>query len=226
VPAKSRDARAGFSLPELILVSGFLFYPAFLVVLTKLLGGGYTFSYGSPAILGLVLGSAFLVRTIWLKLPSTYLLIALLIAFAVERGSEIWGLSEANPTRVGERWATLVELSRSEPNLPVVIGSPLVYLEAVEYSSPELRYRLVQVVDSDSSTRISGADTPDKTNRVLAQFMPLHVEDLSAFQASNQKFILRSGGSFDWFTQYLVERRYHLRLVSKDADSSLYIAER
>jgi hypothetical protein len=215
-----------FGPPEIILVSGFLFHPALLVVLTKLLGGGYVYSYGSPAILGLVLGSAYLVRTIWLKPSSAYLLVALLIAFAVQGGSKFWELYKATPTRVDERWTRLAELSRSEPSIPVVIGSPLAYLEAAQYSPRELRDRLVDVADTDISTRLTGADTPDKTNRLLAQFIPLHVEDLAAFQAANQKFILHSGGSFDWFTQYLVERRYHLRLLFSDAGSSIYVAER
>lgn len=43
------------SVPELMLAGGFLFYPALLVVLTKLLGSGYVPRYGWPAILGLML---------------------------------------------------------------------------------------------------------------------------------------------------------------------------
>jgi len=77
-----------FGLPEIILVSSFLIYPALLVVLTKLLDSGYTPRYGWPAILGLVLGLVYLVRTIWLKSSSFYLLVALLIAFAVQGGMD------------------------------------------------------------------------------------------------------------------------------------------
>ena len=212
-----------FGLPEIILVGGFLCFPAILVVLTKCLHSGYTPRYGWPAILGLVLGSVYLVRSIWLKPSSTYLLVALLLAFAYQGGRS---LNKAGSSRVDERWTSLAELSHSEPNIPVVIGSPIAYLEAAEYSPPELRGRLVEVVDADNATRLVGADTPDKTNRLLAQFIPLHVEDLAAFQVTHQKFILRSDGRYDWFTQYLVERRYHLSLLSKDAGSSLYIAER
>jgi hypothetical protein len=76
---RERRGERGFSPPEIILVSGFLFYPALLVVLTKLLGSGYTPRYGWPGILGLVLGSVYLVRTS----SSVYLVVALLIACAV-----------------------------------------------------------------------------------------------------------------------------------------------
>jgi hypothetical protein len=216
-----------FSLPEIILVGGFLFYPALLVVLTKLLGGGYTYRYGFPTILGLVLGSVYLVRTIWLKSSSAYLLVALLIAFAHQGESEFRMLYKAGSTRVDERWAKLAELSREETGIPVVIGGPVTYLEAAEYAPPELRAnRLVHVVDPDIATRLIGSDSADKLIRLLAQFIPLRVEDLAAFQTAHQRFILYSGGSSDWFTQYLLERRYHLRLLSKDGGSQTYIAER
>jgi hypothetical protein len=220
----TRDLQLG--PPEIILVSGFLLYPALLSVLTKLLGSGYTPRYGLPAILGLVLGSIFLLRTIWLKSSSAYVLLALLIALAFRGGSDLLVVYKAGSTGVDGNWTRLAELSAGEPSIPVVIGSPLAYLEAVEYSPPELRDRLVQVVDADTAARLVGTDTPDNTNRALAKFIPLHVEDLAVFQVAHQKFILRSGGGYDWLTKYLFERNYHLSLISKDADSSLYIAER
>jgi hypothetical protein len=214
-----------FGPPEIILVSGLLFYPALLVVLTRLLGSGYTPRYGWPVILGLALGFAYLFRTAWRKPFSACLLVALLSAFAVQSGSEFLMLYKASPPRLDERWTRLAELSRSEPDIPVVIGDPLAYLEAAQYSPPELRDRLVHVVDEATAARLVGTDSPHKTNRLLARFIPLHVVDLATFLTGPRKFILRADGGFDWFTQYLVERRYHLRLLSKEARASLYIAD-
>jgi hypothetical protein len=206
---------------EIILAGGFLYFPALLVVLTKLLNSGYTSRYGWPAILGLALGSVYLVRAIWAKSASTYLLAALLIAFALQGSLSLYGSN-----RVDEQWTSLMELSRSDPNNPIVFGSPIKYLEAAEYLPSELRDRLVGVVDPDMSTRLVGTDSPDKSNRLLAQFIPLQVEDLAAFQSAHEKFILRSGGPFDWFTEYLVQRRYHTMLLSNDVGGTLYIVER
>jgi hypothetical protein len=211
------------SPPEIILVSSFLIYPALLVVLTKLLDSGYTPRYGWPAILGLVLGSVYLVRTIWPKSSSFYLLVALLMAFAVQGGRDFQTLYKEGLTRADKRWTTLAELSRSETSIPVVIGSPHDYLAAAEYAPPELRDRLVRVVDVDIATRLVGSDTAEKIDRLLAQFIPLRVEDRALFEAAHQKFLLYSGGSWDWFTRYLVERRYHLRLLSQDGRNALYI---
>jgi hypothetical protein len=234
-----------FSLPEIILVCSFALYPALLAVLTKLVGGGgYAFRYGWPGILGLVLGLVYLVRTIWFKPSSRYLLAALLVAYAVQSGNQLWmaytaglirvvGFNEVQwlympgPTRVDERWANLARLSRSEPRLPIVIGSNGSYLEAVEYSPPELRDRLVEVVDPEIALRLTGQDTSDKTNQALAQFLPLRVEDLAPFQTGHDRFILFSGDANDWFTPYLIESGgYHLSPLSEDADNSIYIAER
>jgi len=215
-----------FALPEIILVGGFLFYPALLVALTKLLSkSGYTPRYGWPAILGLAVGSVYLVRPIWLKSSSAYLLVALLIVFAVQEGSDFRTLYQAGSIRMDGRWTKLVELSRDEPGIPIAIGSGHKYLEAAEYAPPELRDRLVVVVDEDIATRLVGSDTCDKTLRLLTEFIPLRVEDLAAFQAADQRFILVSGGTRDWLTHYLVKSRYHLRLVSEDAGGSLFIAD-
>jgi hypothetical protein len=168
----------------------------------------------------------YLFRNIWLKSSSAHLLGALLIAFAIGTGYELKQLPKADSTTHDERWAKLTELSREEKGVPVVVGSGIAYLEAAEYAPPELRGRLVQIVDAEIANRLVGSDTVDKTDRLLAQFIPLRVEDLASFQAAHRKFLLHSGGVDDWLTQYLIERSYRLRLLSIGAGSSIYIAER
>lgn len=213
----------GFSLPEIVLVAGFLFYPALLVVLTKLVGSGYTSRYGWPAILGLVLGSVYLARTIWPKSYSAWLLVALMITFASQGGTELF---KARSSGADGRWSRLSELSRAEPTLPVAIGSGIAYFEAAEYAPPELRDRLTTVADPTTARRLIGSGSVDTELRLLTRFVPLRVEDLDAFRAAHQKFILYSGGHFDWFTQYLIENRYRLTLLSTDAGGSTFIVER
>jgi hypothetical protein len=71
---------------------------------------------------------------------------------------------------------------------------------------------LIEVVDPDIERRLLGTDSGDKSSRLLAQFIPLHVEDLASFQSAHRKFILISGrsvGSMDWFTEYLVQMKSH-----------------
>ena len=166
-----------------------------------------------------------LLRTLWLKSSSAYLLVALLMVVAVQ-GVDFQMLAKAGSARVDKRWTRLEEFARGEPNIPVVMGSPLDYLQATEYAPSELHAQLVSVVDDGEAKRIAGTDNVDKNIRLLAQFLPLHVEELSAFQSAYRSFILYSGGDFDWITQHLLENRYRLLLLAKGARHSLYIAER
>ena len=218
-------------VPEIVLVGGFLFYPALLVIFAKVLGNSsYVPKYGWPAILGFALGSVYLLRSIWLRCSSASarLLVALLIAFSLQGYGDVRVLDSTIATRMDERWTTLMGLSRQEKTgIPVVIASPHAYLEAVEYAPPELRNRLVNVADEDIATRLLGFDTSDKVIRLLAQFIPLRVEDLGQFEAADgQTFILYSGGDGDWLTRYLVASKYRLRLLSEDAGFLVYMAER
>jgi hypothetical protein len=214
-------------LPQIALVSGFLFYPAILVVFTRLLGSGYAGRYGWPAILGITLGSVFLFRH--RKVYSIHFLSALLVAYSLQVCLDIRLLSKS--LSVGsfgakDRWAKLAAVSHKYPAIPVVIGTGIQYLPAVEYSAPELRARLTQVVNSDMARRIIGSDTVDREAVLLSQYIPLRVEQLESFESRNRLFLLYSGGDFDWITQDLLESGYSLKLLSRDRDSWLYLVEK
>jgi len=216
------------ALPEAILLACFLLYPAVLVVITKLLHSGYTPRYGWPAIFGLVLVPLYVFHSFWFKPSSFWLVLAFLIGFAVQALQDLTSLPKSGSTRADERWSRLAEFSRHKPGIPVVIGGGLAYMEAIQYSPPELRDRLVRVIDPDSASRFAGWDTADKATNILAPYLHLRVEGPAAFRAANRSFILYSGGAGDWFTHSLiVEGGYQLKLLWKDrdTDSAVYIAE-
>jgi ABC-type multidrug transport system fused ATPase/permease subunit len=235
----SGDAKSenNFSLPELVLVGGFVFYPALLVVLTRLLNAGYVPRYGWPAIFGLILGFVYLFRSSWAA--SVQLLIALLIVFAslsiydFPKASSTtrdtpWGFDPPSltPNGMEERWMRLNALCRDEPSTPIVIADCHHYLEAVQYSPTELRERLVELFNPNNAIRLVGTADGEREDRLLAQFIPLQVEDLTSFESEHQEFILYSGGIFDWLTRYLIERRYHLTLLAQDGNDSVYMVEK
>ena len=218
--------RSGEGAPDIVLIAGLLFYPVLLVVIAKVQHGGYMERYGWPAILGLVLGAVYSSPTNWLKSSSTCLLASLLIAFAVQGVRDFRLPSRPEATRTDARWARLAELIRNEPRIPVVIASPVGFVEASEYAPPELRDRVVMVADADTATRLAGTDTLDKQMAVLARFMPLRLEAPAPFQAAHQRFILYSGSQSDWITAHLVERKYRLMLISHLDQRTVYLAER
>jgi len=221
---KEEITRNDFSLPEITLIGGFLFYPAFLVLLTKVLGGGYVSRYGWPAILGMVLGAVYLLRTSWLQSWAPQFLAVLLLVFIYQALRDVNELSGSASAELSQPWIRFAEVSRADTDvLPVVIGSSVTFLEASHYAPQELRERLVQLVDS--AEKWNRVDSADKGNRLLAQFIPLKFEDLASFQVEHSRFILCSGGPGDAMTQYFLDKRYRLTLLSKFGSYSLYIAE-
>ena len=226
IPAvRGRLADADPRLSEAALVGGFLMYPAVLVVLTIVLGSGYTPRYGWPVILGLALGIVYLFRGFWPQSSSVMLPAALLLAFAVRSGVELRLLSTSGPVEIDAHWTKLIEISRKEPGIPVVIGSGVAYLKANEILPPDVRGRLVEVVDHNQAVRLSGTDTVDRANEILAQFVPLSVKPVGAFEAAQRRFILFSGGPSDWFTPYLTERHRRLTHLAESSGWRMYIVD-
>jgi hypothetical protein len=211
---------------DIVLIGGFLFYPVLLVAITKLQHGGYMDRYGWPAVLGLVLALQYSAPANWLKSSSAFLLASLLMAFTVQGIRDFTLPSGAEATRVDTLWTGLAELIRNEPDIPVVIASPVRFVAASEYAPPELRDRLVMIDDADTAARLIGTDTLDKQMAVLARFTPLRLEAPVPFQAAHQRFIVYSGGDGDWITPYLLAKQYRLILLSHVEKRAVYLAER
>ena len=212
---REESARNDFSLPEIVLIGGLCFYPALLVVVTKLLEGGYTTRYGWPALFGMVFALVFLFRASWVQSYAPQLLGALLLVFLYQARSDVNQLLGPRSPSMYEAWNKFVELTHTETDLPVVIGSPLSFLEAAQYSPPGLRPRLVQLVGA-----------ADEGTHLLAQFIPLRFEDLEEFQRAHPKFVLCSGGSFDRSPDYFLRKGYRLTLLSTYRNHFLYTVER
>ncbi len=215
-----------FPIPEVVLMGAFLGYPAFLVLFSKIMSSAFTPRYGWPGIIGFVLAFSYLFRNVWFKTASVQLLAAFLFAFAIQTRQDLLPLRGGNSRPPDETLLQLANVTRSEPDLPVVIASGKMYLEAHYYAPPALRDRIVEVVDSGEALRVLGTDSVDRTNRLLIQFFPLQIVDRARFEPVHQRFYLQTGGGFDWLTTYLVERQYHLRLLTSSARAPLYLVEK
>jgi hypothetical protein len=217
------ESRSQFNPAEVVLVCAFLYYPAFLVVLTKISRSGYTSRYGFPGTLGLALALVYLARSVWSRPAAPYVLGALLTVFGLHTVEDALAtFNRPASTAMDPRWTSLAEAATAAPDSPVVIASPLAYLEAFKYAPPALQARLVNISDLDTSVRLLGWDTGDRNMRMLAQFIPLHTETPEQFQAGHPRFLLRAGGPGDWYTRYLVEERFNLKLVAGNAQIQVY----
>jgi hypothetical protein len=133
-------------------------------------------------------------------------------------------------TSLTERWSKLASTSRQEPGIPVVIADAVTYLEANEYAPPEMRGRLVELGDVDMAVHFTGTDTAERANALLARYVRLRLEERTSFEASHPRFILCFNQTNDWLTwltPYLMQKNYHLMLLSYGKDDySVYLVTR
>ncbi len=226
VRARNEDGEKGFDQPGFVLISSLLFYPAVLALLTPIVGSGYTPRYGWPGLLGLVLGPVYLLRSFWAKPYSAYLALALMMTFAFQGANDCEKAykSKRSEDHVNVRFAEIV---RGIPDVPVVIGSPLSFLERREYAPPELQPRLKEVLDPNQARLLVGSDSSELVNGILNKLViPLPIETLPQFEASRTKFLLEAGGPGDWLTGYLLKNGYHLRTIGSYASFWLFEVER
>jgi len=206
---------------EIALILALLVYPAFLAMLTKIAGSGYVPRYGLPGVIGVAAGLVVAVRANWPA--SGCLAAAMLAAFFYQAGGDIRNLPSEKATSADRRWTRLEAQCRSMPDAPVVIGSGLSFPEAVEYSTPALGKRLLEVVDPAEAVRILDTDTVDQANIRYARYFQLRVVSRDLFESSPRTFFLYSGGGYDWFTRYATEKGYDLKLLWSDAANALYL---
>ena len=219
----------GFSPAETILIGGFLAYPSAIATLAILQHGGYTERYGWPVILGLALATMSLFRRSWAGAGAARLLTVLLLVFALQGAKDSKRIisAELNSMGPGLQWPDLARRSRNEPHLPVAVASGLRFLEMAHYAEPDLRGRLVQLVDPQAAILLADTDSVDNTARQLRQFVPLRVEDAAPFLAAHSRFLIyATRDRFSWLPRYLLAKQYRLELLSEDADAAIYRAER
>jgi hypothetical protein len=211
--------------PELVLAGGLLFYPALLLVLTKVIGSGYVPRYGWPAILGLIFLLAYLLGKADQLIAG--LTAVLLLVFLLSSIDQMVALSKTSLT---ERWTKLALASGPGANIPVVIADAVTYLEANEYAPQELRSRLVELADTDLAVHFTGMDTADRANALLMRYVRLRLEEPESFEASHPQFILCFNiPTQDWLIPYLMKKNYHLTLLAYAngiGDYSVYLVSR
>lgn len=212
--------------PDLVLVVGFLSYPALLVIVALALHGGYTPRYGWPVIIGVALATVFFFKPLSQRIPLGPITIIVLTLFACRGIADVWALAHGARDLTRTQWATLLNVARESPGLPIIMDSKQQYFVADHYAPPELKSRLMTVIDTDMAARLDGYDTDDRFTQVAANYTPLHIINLSELNSlPNGFFFVAAAGQRYWIRKYLVEHRYHLALIATDTESDIYKAE-
>jgi hypothetical protein len=107
-----------------------------------------------------------------------------------------------------------------------VVSDSRAYLQIQHYASPELRRRMVAIVDSASADLYVGNDSVDRGILALRQLIPLDVYDFSQFAATHRSFLLYSNDSaFDWLPSRLLQDGDTMRLLADQEYGSMYLVE-
>jgi hypothetical protein len=215
----SAPSRVAFRASEILLIGGFLLYPPVLLVLMRLLRGGYTARYGWPAILGLTLAAAFLMDRFILRSARAALLTALLLVFVIRDAATIVKVSRAAPVSsvAGARWGRLATLTSAIPEIPIVIADGEEFLEMECYAHPDLRDRLINVVDAQTALAQVGYDSVDSANAMFGSFYHLAVEPAAQFLSPDHRgrrfYLFSSHAPRTWLQRDLGAR--HLLHVTR-----------
>jgi hypothetical protein len=119
----------------------------------------------------------------------------------------------------------LVEVAHHE-NLPIVVSDFHTYMQVYHYASPELRQRILTLVDPANSLSYTGTDTAEKIAVILPLYVPLTILDFSPFAASHPAFLLYSNPAVrDWWPARLLHDGHHLQLLAVHGDEVMYLVE-
>lgn len=212
---------------EQVLVLALLGYPLIIFVATKLLHGGFTPRYVLCGILGIAIAFGYLLNQ--LEPRATLVCLGFLAITFVTQEFTFWRTAGSNSDARGATARTLLAFANSvhREDLPLVIADPGQYFEILHYASPELKRRIVTVVDPRSAYLYLGTDTLDNIMLALRQLAPVKVYEFSEFTATNPSFLIYENGSgFYWApTELLREGAVQRTIAIQDNGDRMYLVE-
>lgn len=214
------------SFQEHWLAVAFLLVPVVGFVAIKLAHGGFVERYALPAVLGIPLASAYMLRMFGRR-SVVFFAVFILVAVSLQEGffwtaeSGAFGrfVSPADPV------VRLVESASARADLPVVVSDGHDYIPLAYYASPDWAKRFVAVVDPEQSIVYSGSDSLDRQMSALRCCFPLQVYNFRDFASQHATFLLYSGGGeWDWWPFRLLHDGYSLQLLAAEKSRRLYLA--
>jgi hypothetical protein len=210
---------------EPVLVLGFIAFPLIVFVSAELVHGAAVPRYFLCAVLGIALGLRYVLD--WLPSRAVLAGAAILLVVIVSQEVGFWA-DFAQSAPPGDAALSLQTLSDSvhREDLPLVVSDSMAYLVIQHYASPELRRRLVALIDPASAVLYVGNDSVDKGMLALRPLIPLDAYDFSQFAATHRSFLLYSNASdFDWLPMRLLQDGDTMRLLAAQENGSLYLVE-
>jgi hypothetical protein len=222
---ETREGREESPAQEDLLVLGFLGYSAIVVIFAKVTHGLAAPRYFLVETLGVAVALRYVLD--WFR-PRALMAVAafLLLALATQELS-FWSALRSTAARAAPATSLLALVdSAHQDDLPVVIADPGEYFELLHFAAPELKRRIVTVVDPPSAVQYLGTDSVDKVMLALRQITPLDVDDFSNFAGVHHSFLVYSNGSsFEWLPLWLQQHGEPMRVVAAQGRSLVYFVQ-
>src|SRR5258708_29262254 len=213
-------------IEECTLTIVLLLIPVIAVLAAKVGGGGMTYRYMLPGVLGASLAVGFFtsrtsgeIKVVLLALVlMNYGLSSMSVMKKVLTGSLVARRTAASL----EAKAILTEYQKSA--LPIVVSPGNLYLPMVYYMPVDQTGSLYALADSHAAVTYAKTDSADLALLAVRPFFPVNVEDYSSFASKHREFILVSkrGRRLDWWPFRLSRDGDSLSLLSADEHVEVY----
>ena len=220
-PEEAKGSSAG-SVAERVLILSLILLPMIAFTAAKLTHAPFVNRYFLPAILGIAAAVGYVLAR---AKPTSILLTAVFLVFLIGIQELVfWKSMHSGGAPLG-RLPQLVEVAHRE-NLPIVVSDFNTYMQVYHYASPELRQRILTLVDPANSLSYTGTDTAEKIAVILPSYAPLTILDFAPFAASHPAFLLYSNpAERDWWPARLLHDGHRLQLLAVHGDDAMYLVE-
>jgi hypothetical protein len=220
-PEEAKGSSAG-SVSERVLILSLILLPMVAFTAAKLTHAPFVSRYFLPAILGIAAAVGYVLAR---AKPTGILLTAIFLVFLIGVQELLFWKSIHRGGEPFEQLTHLVEVANRE-KLPIVVSDFNTYVQVCHYASPELRGRILTLVDPGKSWIYTGTDTAEKIAVILRSYAPLTILDFPPFAANHPVFLLYSNGAEgDWWPARLLHDGHHLQLLAVHGDESMYLVE-
>jgi hypothetical protein len=175
--------------------------PQYTIILV--LGAAALFAFGAHRLAG---GSSAAGLVLALMISGIFVTHTLMMAKATS-------LDDAEPVKLDTRY----------PDLPIVVSSGLVFVQAWYYATPELRERLLFVSDPQLALRYLGNEQTNSSIPYDARFFHWRSDTFDHFRHVQSRFLLSWTNEDSWLLPVLRGSGARLELLEVESDGHLFL---
>jgi hypothetical protein len=218
-----------FPAHESVAAVLFALLPVFAILLGKVVTGAYVHRYALPAVIGVSILIASLIRMLPGSRTFSVLVLPLFFAgFLLQ--SVIRYDAHISDAKAFHRTVEFLQ-TKSGDSGPIVCWFSHVPMQIWYYAPNALQKRVFYIADAEASVRYLGHDTIDRGLIALKQWFPLvNVVSYEAFVHGHEEFYLYhfswdEDWKWNWLTTKLLEDHKRLELKARDGSEFMFLVK-